>query len=243
MGLVCEFYRSTVGKKIAMAVSGIVLVLFVLGHMAGNLKIFAGIDPATGDYKIDDYGRFLRSMGSEMLGHEVALWLVRAVLLACIIIHAASGISLAIINKRAKPAGYAQTAYRSANAASRTMVYGGSFLVLFIIFHILHFTTGTLHFKGFIEGQVYANVYAGFTDPLVAGFYVLSMLLLSMHLYHGTWSMFQTLGVDAPQWNKGLKSVAKVLAVVLFVGFSAVPVSVVIGRLPVPVESPNVGGH
>jgi succinate dehydrogenase / fumarate reductase cytochrome b subunit len=243
MGLVCEFYRSTVGKKIAMAVSGIVLVLFVVGHMAGNLKLFAGIDPSTGDYKIDDYGRFLRSMGSEMLGHEGALWLVRVVLLACIIIHAASGISLAIINKRAKPTGYAQTTYRSANAASRTMVYGGSFLVLFIIFHILHFTTGTLHYKGFVEGQVYANVYAGFTDPLVAGFYVLSMFLLSMHLYHGTWSMFQTLGVDAPQWNKGLKSVAKVVAIVLFVGFSAVPVSVVIGKLPPPVESPNVGGH
>lgn len=243
MGLVCEFYRSTIGKKVAMAVSGIVLVLFVLGHMAGNLKLFAGIDPATGDYKIDDYGRFLRTMGSEMLGHEGALWLVRLVLLACIIIHAVSGIQLALLNKRAKPTGYAQTAYRSANAASRTMVYGGSFLVLFIIFHILHFTTGTLHHNGFVEGQVYANVYAGFRDPVMAGVYVFSMFLLSLHLYHGTWSMFQTLGVDAPQWNRGLKNVAKGIAIVLFIGFSAVPVSIALGKIPAPIETSNGSTH
>jgi succinate dehydrogenase / fumarate reductase cytochrome b subunit len=223
-----------------MASSGLVLVLFVLGHMVGNLKLFMGIDPATGDYKIDDYGRFLRAMGSEMLGHEGALWLVRVVLLGCIVIHAASGIQLALLNKRAKPQGYAQSAYRSANAASRTMVYGGSFLVLFIIFHILHFTTGQLHFHGFVEGQIYANVFSAFQDKVLVTVYVVSMLLLALHLYHGTWSMFQTLGVDAPRWNKGLKLVAKIVAVALFIGFSAVPVSIALGKLPVPVETAHI---
>jgi succinate dehydrogenase / fumarate reductase cytochrome b subunit len=237
MGLLCEFYRSTVGKKVAMATSGLVLVLFVLGHMAGNFKLFAGIDPATGDYKIDDYGRFLRSMGAEMLGHSGVLWLVRFVLLVCVVIHAASGIQLAILNRRAKPKGYAQTNYRSANAASRTMLYGGLFLIVFITFHILHFTTGTVHNRGFVEGEVYHNVWSGFQDPRVVGLYVVSLALLALHLYHGTWSMFQTLGVDAPRWNKGLRCAAKVVAVAVFIGFSSVPLSIASGFLPAPIAS------
>jgi succinate dehydrogenase / fumarate reductase cytochrome b subunit len=234
MGLIRNFYASTIGKKVAMAVSGLVLVLFVLGHMAGNLKIFAGIDPATGDYKIDDYGRFLRSMGSEMLGHSGVLWIVRVVLLACVLIHAISGIQLARLNRAAKPVGYKTKSYRSANAASLTMIYGGLFLVVFIVFHILHFTTGNLHFAGFVEGEVYANVWSAFQNFLVAGFYVVSMGLLGLHLYHGTWSMFQTLGVDTPRWNQGLRTMAKFIAVALFIGFSAVPVGIAAGLLPAP---------
>jgi succinate dehydrogenase / fumarate reductase cytochrome b subunit len=243
MGLVCDFYRSTVGKKVAMAVSGLVLVLFVVGHMAGNLKIFAGIDPSTGDYKIDDYGVFLRTMGSEMFGKEGVLWIVRIVLLAAVFIHAFSGIQLARLNRRAKPQKYHVSSYQSANAASRTMLYGGLFLIVFITFHILHFTTGTLHFSGFVEGQVYANVYSGFQNMLTAGFYVVSMGLLAAHLYHGTWSMFQTLGVDTPHWNKGIRNAAKVVAIAMFVGFSSVPVGIAIGALPVPVETKAPASH
>jgi succinate dehydrogenase / fumarate reductase cytochrome b subunit len=237
MGLMCDFYRSTVGKKVAMAVSGLVLVLFVLGHMAGNFKLFAGIDPTTGDYKIDDYGRFLRSMGAEMLGHSGVLWLVRVALLACVVIHAASGIQLAMLNRRAKPKAYAQNNYRSANAASRTMLCGGLFLIFFITFHILHFTTGTVHYDGFMEGEVYLNVWRGFQDQRVVALYVVSLALLALHLYHGAWSMFQTLGVDAPRWNKGLRTAAKVVAFAVFVGFSSVPLSVALGVLPAPIVS------
>jgi succinate dehydrogenase / fumarate reductase cytochrome b subunit len=241
MSLLKSFYGSTIGKKVSMALSGLVLVLFVLGHMAGNLKIFAGIDPSTGDYKIDDYGRFLRAMGAEMLGHSGILWLVRVVLLACLVIHATSGIQLARLNRRAKPIGYKNPNYRSANAASRTMLYGGLFLLVFVVFHILHFTTGQLHFSGFVEGQVYANVFSGFQNVFTAAFYVVSMGLLAAHLYHGTWSMFQTLGVDTPRWNKGIRTGAKVVALALFVGFSSVPVAIAIGALPAPVETSNVG--
>jgi succinate dehydrogenase / fumarate reductase cytochrome b subunit len=238
MSLIASFYSSTIGKKVAMALSGIVLVLFVLGHMAGNLKIFAGINPASGDYKIDDYGRFLRTMGAEMLGESGVLWLVRVVLLACLVIHAVSGILLAKANRAAKPQGYKVKSYRSANAASLTMLYGGLFLLLFVTFHILHFTTGTLHWS-FVEGEVYANVWVAFQNLLTAGFYVVAMALLALHLYHGTWSMFQTLGVDTPRWNRGLRTVAKVVAVALFVGFSAVPVSIATGLLPAPVTTAN----
>lgn len=243
MGIICEFYRSTVGKKIAMAISGLVLVLFVVGHMSGNLKIFAGVDPSTGDYKIDDYGVFLRTIGAEMFGKEGVLWIVRIVLLACVTVHAWSGIQLARLNRRAKPQGYEVASYRSANAASRTMLYGGLFLIVFITFHILHFTTGTLHFSGFVHGQVYANVHHAFKNIGTVSFYVVAMALLALHLYHGTWSMFQTLGVDAPRWNKGIRSVAKVLSIALFIGFSAVPVGVLVGILPTPVETAVSAGH
>lgn len=238
MSLIVKFYSSTVGKKVAMALSGIVLVLFVVGHMAGNLKIFAGINPDSGDYKIDDYGRFLRTMGSEMLGEYGVLWVVRVVLLACLVIHAVSGILLARANRAAKPEGYKVKSYRSANAASLTMLYGGLFLLLFVTFHILHFTTGTVHFS-FVEDEIYHNVWSAFQNVLTAGFYVVAMALLALHLYHGTWSMFQTLGVDTPRWNKGLRTVAKFVAIALFVGFSAVPVSIATGLLPAPVTTTN----
>jgi len=234
MSLVREFYGSTVGKKVAMALSGLVLVGFVLGHMAGNLKIFAGADAATGVYKIDHYGEFLREMGSNMLGHSGVLWIVRIVLLACVVIHALSGIQLARLNRRAKPAGYKVTSYRSANAASRTMLYGGLFLIVFITYHVLHLTTGSVHYRGFVEGKVYANVYTAFQSPLIALFYVVSMGLLGLHLYHGTWSMFQTLGVDSPRWNRSIRTIAKIVAVALFFGFASVPVSVATGLLPAP---------
>jgi succinate dehydrogenase / fumarate reductase cytochrome b subunit len=236
MSLIVNFYSSTIGKKVAMALSGLVLVLFVVGHMAGNLKIFAGINPASGDYKIDDYGRFLRTMGSEMLGESGVLWLVRIVLLACLVVHAVSGILLAKANRAAKPEGYKVKSYRSANAASLTMIYGGLFLLFFVVFHILHFTTGTLHWS-FVEVEVYANVWQSFQNFLTAGFYVVAMALLALHLYHGTWSMFQTLGVDTPRWNQGLRTLAKVVAVALFVGFSAVPVSIAFGVLPAPAQT------
>lgn len=238
MSLVRDFYGSTVGKKIVMALTGLVLIGFVAGHMAGNLKIFAGADPSTGVYKIDHYGEFLREMGSEMFGHAGFLWIVRVVLLVCVALHAMSGIQLARLNRVAKPAGYKVTSYRSANAASRTMLYGGLFLIVFITFHILHLTTGSVHYRGFVEGRVYANVYSAFQSPVLVGFYVVSMALLGLHLYHGTWSCFQTLGVDTPRWNKTIRAAAKLLAVAIFVGFSAVPVSVAAGVLQAPVQAP-----
>lgn len=237
MSLIREFYASTLGKKIAMAVSGLVLVGFVVGHMAGNLKLFAGINPETNDYKIDDYGVFLRSMGAEVLGHSGVLWIVRIILLGCLVIHALSGIQLARINRRAKPSRYEVTSYRSANAASLTMLYGGLFLLAFITFHILHFTTGTVHTHGFVEGQIYSNVVTAFGDRKLAAFYVISMALLGLHLYHGTWSMFQTLGIDTPRWNRGVRMFAKIVSISLFVGFSAVPAAVTLGVLPPAIET------
>jgi len=173
-------------------------------------------------------------MGSELLGHSGVLWLVRVVLIVCVILHAFSGIQLARLNRRAKPQGYKISSYRSANAASRTMLYGGLFLISFIIYHILHFTTGSVHFRGFSEGEIYANVFSAFQSYPIVGFYIVSMALLGLHLYHGTWSMFQTLGVDTPRWNRGMRTMAKIVAIGLFIGFSSVPLAVVSGLLAPP---------
>ena len=233
MGLVCQFYGSTIGKKICMALSGAVLVLFAIGHMAGNLKIFFGKE-ANGVYRIDAYGEFLRTFGSEMLGHGGFLWVVRAVLLACLALHVVSAIQLSIINRRARTSSYAVSAYSSANAASRTMLYGGLFLLAFVVLHILHFTTGTVHTNGFVEGKVFANVWLGFQNPVVGGLYIFAMACLGLHLYHGTWSMFQTLGVDSPRWNPTIRCAAKVVSILLFIGFSAVPAAVMLGLLHQP---------
>jgi succinate dehydrogenase / fumarate reductase, cytochrome b subunit len=228
-----SFYKSSVGKKVVMALSGLVLVGFVLSHMLGNLKIFLGIDSRHDQYAIDIYSQHLREIGEAFFGHEGFLWLARAVLLGAVVVHATSAILLSKQNRQAKPIVAHGVKTRSANAASRTMLFGGLFLTCFIIFHILHLTTGHLH-NSFIEGQVYKNIFEGFKNPLVAGFYVAAVAFLSLHLYHGAWSMFQTLGITSPIWNTKIRLIAKVLSVLLFFGFSSVPVAVSLGCLATP---------
>lgn len=231
MALVADFYRSTVGKKVVMALTGLVLVGFVIGHMAGNLKMFAGFDALAGDYKMDLYAVFLREIGAMMLGHGNFLWLVRVGLLLCVILHVVSAVQLSAINARAKAKGYVSPDYGSSTVASRSMKVGGVLLLLFIIYHILHFTTGHAHTAGFVHGQVYANVYNAFQSGLIVAIYCVAMLMLGLHLYHGIWSMCQTLGLDTPRWNCGLRALAKLIAIVVCLGFIAVPVCVKLGCL------------
>lgn len=238
MGAVLSFYRTTVGKKMVMAVSGLFMVLFVIGHMTGNLKFFAGVDPLSGTPKLDTYALFLREVGSEFLGHAGFLWIARIGLLVCLVLHVVSAVQLSRISLRARPQGYAVTTLRAATPASRSMRYGGMFLFFFIVLHILHFTTGTIHLEGFVEGRVFHNVMAGFEPWYVPLLYVLAMAALALHLYHGTWSMFQTMGVTTPAWNNGIRAMAKLLAVALFFGFSAVPVAAHF-RLVGGTESPS----
>ncbi len=234
MSGVLNFYPSTVGKKISMALSGLILVGFVLSHMVGNLKIFGGVHADSGRYAIDEYAEALRAIGSNFLGHETFLWGARLVLLGALVLHVTSAIWLARHNSAAKPVPFSNQNFRSANAASRSMKYGGLFLLTFIIFHILHFTTGTVHTEGFVEGQVYANIWHGFQLLPVTAFYVIAMGFLSLHLFHGFWSMFQTLGVTTPGWNDTLRLAAKGVAVALFVGFTAVPIAASLKLLPQP---------
>ena len=218
-----------------MALTGVIFVGFVISHMAGNLKIFGGINAESGLYKFDEYAHFLREIAAPLVGHGTLLWIARIVLLGSIFLHMLMAFQLAMINRAAKPVAVHNPEYRSANAASRTMKYGGFVLFIFIIYHILHFTTGHLHFGGFAEGQVYANVHSGFSNLFNVIFYIIAMACLALHLYHGTWSLFQTLGVDNPAWNKGIRTAAKLVSILVFLGFISVPLAVAFKVVDAPV--------
>ncbi|RMG40637.1 MAG: succinate dehydrogenase [Candidatus Dadabacteria bacterium] len=234
MGPICEFYKTTVGKKIVAAVTGALLFLFLVAHMVGNLKAFAGIDPATGMYKLDVYARFLREFGHMVLGYSGVLWLTRIGLLVVFVIHVVTVIQLTLRNRAAGGGSYAKNRYLSSTVASRTMAIGGLILLAYVIYHILHFTTGTLHFHGFKHGHVYANAYNAFQVWWVVLIYCVAMVILGLHLYHGLWSLFQTLGLDGPRTNRPLRCLAGVLAVVIALGFMAVPLGFASGILPAP---------
>ena len=217
MGWIGGFYRSTIGRKIVMAVSGIVLVVFVIGHMTGNLLAFQGRG------RLDAYAHFLQSSAP-------ILWTVRTVLLLATILHVHSAFSLTRDARAARPRGYARREVQSSTVGSRTMRWGGVLLLVFIVYHLLHLTTGTLH-PDFVKGQVYDNLVTGLSVPAVAVFYLLAMLALALHLSHGVWSLFQTLGVSHPRLDRGRRVLAILLAVVVPAGFSAIPLAVLLGWL------------
>jgi succinate dehydrogenase / fumarate reductase cytochrome b subunit len=237
------FYHSTVGKKIIMAVTGLILIGFVVGHMVGNLKIFY---PCTvsGACKIDEYAIFLRELGAHLLGSEVFLWIVRLVLLLSVILHVDSAIKLTLLNRAARHSNlgdkgsgvggkrYQVASYESSTYAARTMALGGAILLLFIIVHILHLTSGHLHFNGFEHLKVQANVTRAFQRLSWVGFYVIAMIGLGLHLYHGVWSALQTLGIDSPLCNKLFRRMALVLAIVVSGGFMVVPLAIYLGIIP-----------
>ncbi len=226
------FYRSSVGKKAVVAVTGLVLFGFVVLHMLGNLKAFLGVDPLTGVHHLDTYALFLREMGHEFLGKGTALWLTRIVLLVCLIVHVSTVIQLQAINAAARPEQYVHSPHRDSTYAARSMFWGGLFLLIFVVYHILHFTTGTLYFQGFVEGRVYQNVSRAFVMPSILVFYLSAMAVLGFHLYHGAWSLFQTLGLDGPKTNLKLRNFAKTMAVVVALGFISVPLAIFLGLLP-----------
>jgi succinate dehydrogenase / fumarate reductase cytochrome b subunit len=212
-----SFFGSTIGKKVVMALSGIVLFGFVIGHMAGNLQLYLGA------HALNEYSVFLR----EML-HGTGLWIARAVLLTAVGLHIWAATSLTLEARGARPEGYRATRHRESTYASRTMVWSGPILLLFIVYHLLHLTFGTVH-GSFIEGDVYHNVVSGFSVWPVSLFYILAMLALGLHLRHGVWSMLQTLGLSHPRWNGLRAAFANLFALVVVVGNISMPVAVLAG--------------
>ncbi len=210
-----HFYHSTIGKKAVMAVSGLVLFLFVVGHLIGNLQIYEGPE------KLNNYAVFLRSM-------PALLWTVRVTLLIMIILHIWSSVQLALRKFDARPAGYVRHKSTASSYASRTMYWSGPIVLAFIIYHLMDFTFGTVN-PNFQEGNVYANVIASFQMIPVSVFYILAMLLLCLHLYHGLWSMFQSLGFAHPRYSPVLKRGAAVAAILIALGNISIPVSVLAG--------------
>lgn len=220
-----NFYKSAVGKKVVVALTGLFLIFFVVGHMAGNLKFFGSVNLETGQHTLDHYGHMLRAVGSDFIGNYTFLWIFRILLILSVILHVVTVILLSRQNRLARNAEYDNQKYRSATLASRTMLAGGLLLLCFIIFHILHFTTGDLHFRGYVFGDVFNNVVSAFADWYMVAIYVFAMLWLCLHIYHGAWSAFQTLGIDNPTTNVLLRNGARLLAILLFLGFSIVPLA------------------
>jgi succinate dehydrogenase / fumarate reductase cytochrome b subunit len=214
------FVASTIGRKVVMAVTGLVLFGFVLVHMVGNLLVFLPDHEA-----INHYGRFLR----EML-HGGGIWAARAVLLVAVVLHIWAAWSLTRTNWKARPVPYKVVTPDASTYASRTMRWSGPILALFIVYHLLHFTVGTVH-PDFVDGDVYRNVIVGFSVWPVALFYVIAMLALGLHLRHGAWSMLQTLGASHPRWNGARNLAASVFTLVIVLGFVSVPLAVLAGVL------------
>jgi len=198
-----------------MAVSGMILFLFVLGHLVGNLQIYEGPE------KLNNYARFLRSM-------PALLWGVRLTLIVTVLLHIWSSLQLARLKFDARPTGYVKKKATQSSYASRTMYWSGPIILAFVIYHLLDFTFGTVN-PNFQEGDVYANVIASFQLIPVSAFYIVAMLLLCMHLYHGLWSMFQSLGFSHPRYTPMLKLGAAVVAILIAAGNISIPVSVLAG--------------
>lgn len=227
MQRVVTLYRSTVGKKVLMALSGIVLFGFVLVHMIGNLKILQGMNDE-GVYAMDAYGAFLRDVGYPLVPHEGVLWITRLVLLAAVLTHIVMAVQLSRRSGAARARGYEKKESLSFSYASRTMRFGGVILALFIVYHILHFTTGQAH-PEFEHGAVFRNYVLAFQNPLVFVVYLAAQIALCFHLYHGVWSVFQTLGANHPKYNHLRRPFAVGYALVVFVGFMIPPVLVLTG--------------
>lgn len=211
------FADSTIGRKVIMALTGAILFGFVLVHMLGNLQVYLGPEA------INHYGVFLRQ-----LLHGAGIWIVRAVLLAAVSLHIWSAASLTRSSRRARPVGYREVQWKESTYASRTMRWGGVILLLFVIYHLLHFTTGTVH-QSFIEGDVYHNFVAGFRVVPVSIFYIVAMIALGLHLRHGLWSMFQTLGVSHPRYMRAAHVGAWIFAAVIVIGNISFPLAVLAG--------------
>ena len=213
---VARFWSASIGKKLIMAITGAILFLFVVVHMVGNLQVFMGAE------HFNAYARFLRV-------EPALLWAARAGLLVTVILHIWASVQLALLNKfEARPVGYVKKKNVGSTYASRTMYWSGPIIAAFVIYHLMQFTIG-VGGTPFEEGQAYENLVAGFQVIPISIFYIVAMALLMMHLYHGVWSMFQTLGANHPRYTPVLKNLAKTAAILLFAGFSVIPVAVMTG--------------
>jgi succinate dehydrogenase / fumarate reductase cytochrome b subunit len=217
MGRVRDFYASMVGKKAVMGITGLIGVGFVVVHALGNLLVFRG--PAA----INSYSHFLQSTGE-------LLWGLRIVLIVAVTLHVVAAVQLTAQSRAARPIGYTKRESQVATIASRTMRWGGFLLLVFIVVHILHFTTGTIRPAGvFARGDVYANVVSSFRIWWVTLFYVLAMIALGLHLFHGAWSSVRSIGVSPPSPQPLHKSLSVVIAFLVWAAFTAVPVAVALG--------------
>lgn len=216
------FLKSSVGAKVVMGLTGLVLWGFVLGHMVGNLQVFQGAEP------LNAYGEFLHS-----LAHGAGLWVVRAVLLVVFVSHIAFGLRLARMNRMARGTEYRVRKNRRTNVASMTMAISGLVILAFFVFHILHFTTGSIQpefFHADAKGRhdVFDMVVKGFKTPWIVAVYLVGQTVLLSHLIHGTVSLWQSLGLNHKVWSPALKVIGRALAVFIVGGNVAIPLAILL---------------
>jgi succinate dehydrogenase / fumarate reductase cytochrome b subunit len=220
---IAAFHRSSVGRKMIVAATGVILILFVIGHLLGNLQIFLGPE------WINGYSVHLHNLGP-------FLWMIRGFLLLVVLVHIYYTVRLAIENRRARPERYQRRQTVKATLASRSMVMSGLILLVFIIYHLLHFTFrttdprfATLPMDPLGHYDVYSMMIYGFMNPLVSGFYILGMFLLTLHLSHGSSSFFQSLGLNNQKLTPRLALGGRIFAWGLFVGYTSIPAAVLLG--------------
>jgi succinate dehydrogenase / fumarate reductase cytochrome b subunit len=215
MGRIGAFWRSLVGKKVVMAVTGVILLLYIIGHLLGNLQIFEGPE------RLNAYAAFLKSTGE-------LLWAVRIVLLVSLVLHVIASVQVSLASKRSRPAGYAEKKSIETSYAARTMIWSGPLIFLYVVYHLAMFTflvTG----PGYSPTDVYRNEVQAFQVPAISAFYVVAIVFLGMHLYHGAWSMLHTLGASNPRYRVLRRTIAPIVAIAITVGYIAIPIAVLLG--------------
>ena len=220
-----ELYRSAVGKKWVMAISGIVLLGYVLAHMIGNLKLYMGGDD------LNHYGEFLRELLVPILPRTVTLWLMRLGLIAAFVLHIHAAYSLTRMNHRARPQDYVGPRdYVAADFASRSMRWTGVIVLLYVVFHLADLTWGSAN-GDFVRGDPYNNLVYSFERIPVALIYIVANVALAIHIFHGAWSMFQSLGINNPRFNLWRRRFAQAFAAIILVGNVSFPVAVMVGAV------------
>ncbi|MEO8130134.1 MAG: succinate dehydrogenase cytochrome b subunit [Bryobacteraceae bacterium] len=215
LGRTTRFYQTTIGKKVVMAGTGVILFGFVVSHLLGNLQFYLGSET------MDHYAVALRTM-------PALLWVARGGLLLAAILHITASVQLTALKNAARPVGYVKKTAVQATWASRTMMWSGPIVLAFLIFHLLHLTWGTVH-PNFEELHPYENMVNGFRVIPVAIFYVIAVSFLGLHLYHGVWSMFQSVGVNHPRYTPLLKKFSAYASILLVLGFISIPIAVATG--------------
>jgi succinate dehydrogenase / fumarate reductase cytochrome b subunit len=238
MNRFARFYSSTLGKKAVVAVTGLILFGFLVLHVIGNLKGFLPT-PSGGTPDIDIYAHFLTVMGAPLLPDMFALWAVRIILGVSLIFHIVNVVQLAARNRRSRPIGYKHPAHVSATAPARWMLWTGSGILIFLVFHLLQFTTGTIDPTPIVYGKVYSNLYHAFQIWWILLIYIAAMAFIALHIFHGLWSAFQTLGIDNPDRNRGLRLLALGSALFLFLAFLSLPTLLWFDVMPEPPNSPS----
>jgi succinate dehydrogenase / fumarate reductase, cytochrome b subunit len=217
MSRALTFYSTSIGKKVVMAITGLILFGFVIGHMLGNLQVFMGAN------QMNAYAAMLKA-------NATLLWGVRIVLLVAVILHIVAAVQLTRMSQRSRPEGYHYKDVIQADYAARTMRWSGPIIAVFVIYHLLHFTTGSVHPR-FDVHDVYRNVISGFRVWPVSLFYIIAMVALAFHLWHGVWSMFQTLGLITPKSDKMIHRLAAIATLALVIGFISIPMAVLAGLI------------